>query len=223
VSERYPEFWVLAASAAAWVVLAARAGVQHTWVHSGPGANWRHWMLMVTAMMLPLQIQGVRLTAERSLWVRRHRAILGYLLGYLSVWALAGVPLALAFTRLGISHRIGWMQGTAMGFVLAAAWLVSPWKETVARMCHRTVPLSPAGWRADRDCLGYGWAAGSACALNCWPLMLVCWLSGHSFIAMVLGFGLACVDRHGAPNYRLHATAAAMLGLAFAVLSQLRS
>src|ERR1051325_578350 len=88
VSERFPEFWVLAASAAAWVVLAARAGehVHHAGVHSDAGANWRHWRSMVTAMMLPLQIQGVRLTGERSLWLRRHRAILGYLLGYLSVW-----------------------------------------------------------------------------------------------------------------------------------------
>ncbi|MEO8131195.1 MAG: DUF2182 domain-containing protein, partial [Bryobacteraceae bacterium] len=189
VSERFPEFWVLAASAAAWVVLAARADlhVHPSGVHSDASANWRHWMLMVTAMMLPLQIQGVRLTAERSLWLRRHRAILGYLLGYLSVWALAGVPLTWAFTSLGISHRVGWMQGMAVGFVLAAAWLVSPWKEMVARMCHRTVPLSPVGWRADWDCLGYGWVAGCACALNCWPMMLVCWLSGHSFIAMVLG------------------------------------
>jgi hypothetical protein len=224
-SERFPEFWMLAASAGAWVVLAARAGVHlhHPAVHSDAGANWRHWMLMVAAMMLPFQIQGVRLTAERSLWLRRHRAILGYLLGYLSVWGLAGIPLACVFTALGISHRIGWREGTAIGFLLAAAWLVSPWKAITSRMCHRTVPLSPAGWRADRDCLGYGWIAGCGCALNCWPLMLVCWLSGHSFIAMVLGFGLGWVDRHGAPNYRLHATAAAMLGLAFGVLSQLRS
>lgn len=224
VSERFPEFWMLAASAGAWVVLAAHAGVHldHARVHSAAGANWGHWMLMVTAMMLPLQIQGVRLTAERSLWLRRHRAILGYLLGYLSVWALAGVPLAWAFTALRISHRIGWMAGAAFGFVVAAAWLVSPWKRMAARMCHRTVPLSPAGWRADGDCLRYGWIAGWGCALNCWPLMLVCWLSAHSFIAMVLGSLLGWVDRHGAPNYRLLATSVAMLGLSFGVLSQLR-
>lgn len=225
VTGRFPEFWMLAASAGAWVVLAARAGMHlhHLAMHSDAGANWRHWMLMVAAMMLPLQIQAVRLTAERSLWRRRHRAILGYLLGYLSVWGLAGIPLAWAFTTLGISHRIGWRQGTAIGLVLAAAWLVSPWKAITSRMCHRTLPLSPASWRADWDCLAYGWIAGCACALNCWPLMLVCWLSGHSFIAMVLGFGLGWVDRYEAPNYRLHATAAAMLGLAFGVLSQLRS
>src|SRR5579863_3166971 len=136
LSERFPEFRVLAASATAWVVLAARAGGHyHHAVHSGAGANWRHWMLMVTAMMLPLQIRGIRLTAERSLWLRRHRAILGYLLGYLGVWALAGVPLAWIFTALGISHRIDWMEGTAIGFVLVAAWLVSPWKEMAVRMC----------------------------------------------------------------------------------------
>ena len=223
VSERFPEFWALSASAAAWVVLAVRAGVHvhHAGSHSEAPANWGHWMLMVMAMMLPLQTRGMRLTAERSLWPRRHRAILGYLLGYLGVWALAGLPLAWAFTGLGISHRIGWMEGTALGFVLAAAWLVSPWKRIAARLCHRTVPLSPTGWQADRDCVRYGWVAGYGCALNCWPLMLVCWLSGHSLLAMLLGFGLGWIDRHGVPNYRLHATAAAVMGLAFGILSQL--
>src|SRR5690349_19066680 len=92
---RFPEYWMLALSAAAWVAVAARAGVH---VHR-PGAawNWWHWMLMVAAMMLPLKIDGVRRIAERSLWPRRHRAIAGYLAGYLGVWALAGVPLSWAF------------------------------------------------------------------------------------------------------------------------------
>jgi hypothetical protein len=70
--------------------LAARTGVH---VHQ-PGAvsNWWQWMLMVAAMILPLQIDGVRRIAEYSLWSRRHRAIAGYLVGYLIVWAAAGVP-----------------------------------------------------------------------------------------------------------------------------------
>jgi hypothetical protein len=209
--ERFPEIWMLAVSAAAWLVLVARAGVPSH--HAGPAANWRHWMIMVVAMMLPLQIDGVRLTSERSLRLRRQRAILGYLLGYLGVWALAGALLAWGFASWGISHRIEWTQGTAIGFLLASAWLVSPWKAAAARMCHRTMPLAPVGWRADRDCLWSGCLSGCSCALNCWPLMLVCWLSAHSLIAMILAFGLGCVDRHGAPKYRLHATAAAAFGV----------
>jgi hypothetical protein len=220
LSGRFPEFWMLAVSAVAWLAVAAQAG-RH--IHyDGVAANWWHWMLMVTAMMLPLQIQGVRLTAERSLWTRRHRAILGFLLGYLSVWALAGAPLSWAATVLAIPSRVGWMEGAAIGFLVETAWLISPWKRIAALMCHRTLPLSPAGWRADRDCLGYGWIAGCGCALNCWPLMLVCVLSGHSFIAMILGFGLAWADRHATLDYRLDAMIAAVLGAAFGLFSRVR-
>jgi hypothetical protein len=208
---------MLGVSAVAWLVLAARTRAH---IHqASAAANWWHWMLMVTAMMLPLQIRGVRLTAEHSLWQRRHRATLGYLLGYLSVWALAGVPLAWAFIVLGIPHRIGWLEGAAIGFLIETAWLASPWKLIAARMCHRTLPLSPTGWQADRDCLGYGWISGCGCALNCWPLMLVCWLSGHSFIAMIFGFGLGWADRHTTADYRRHAMAAAVLGLAFGMFA----
>jgi len=223
VSERHPELWTVAASAGAWVILAARARghvhYEHLYAHAVQ--NWQHWMIMVAAMMLPLQIRGIRLTAERSLWSRRHRAVLGYLLGYLFVWGFSGVPLAWGFSTLGISHRISWMDGAAVGFLVLAAWLVSPWKKLAARMCDRSVPLSPTGWRADRDCLTYGCVAGYTCALNCWPLMLVCWLSAHSFITMIVGFGLGWIDRHLAPNYWLHAIAAAMLGLGFSLLPRL--
>jgi hypothetical protein len=216
---RFPDLWMLALSAAAWIALAARAGGH---VHQMRAAvNWRHWMLMVAAMMLPLQIAAVRLTAERSLWSRRHRAIVLYLVGYLSVWALAGLPLAWTFTALAIPHRIDWMMGAAIGFFVAAAWIVSPWKPLAARMCHRTLPLSPTGWRADRDCLGYGWIAGCGCAFNCWPLMLVCWLSSHSFVAMIFGFALGWMDRHSTPNYRLDAFLFAGVGLGFGVFSQI--
>jgi hypothetical protein len=217
---RLPEYWMLALSAAAWVTLAARSAVH---VHQ-PGAvsNWWHWMLMVAAMMLPLKIDGVRRIAEYSLWSRRHRAIAGYLVGYLSVWAAVGVPLAWAFSGFEIFHRIDWRVGAAIGYFVAAAWLVSPWKAVAERMCHRTMPLSPTGWRADRDCIGYGWIAGCGCALNCWPLMLVCWLSAHSIIAMIFGFVLGWADRHHTENYKLNAVATAALGIAFGVLSQVR-
>src|SRR5689334_20092293 len=111
LSERFPEFWMLAVSAAAWFALLAQTG---THLHySSISANWLHWMLMVVAMMLPLQIQGIRLTAERSLWSRRHRSILGFLLGYLAVWAVPGAVLSWTIVSISISHRTGWMLGVA--------------------------------------------------------------------------------------------------------------
>jgi hypothetical protein len=220
VNGRFPEFWMLAVSAFAWVALAARStGHIH---YAGVAENWWHWMLMVPAMMLPLQIQGVRWTAERNLWPRRHRAILGFLIGYLGLWALVGAVFSWAATVFAIPHRIGWMEGAAIGLLIETAWLLSPWKRLAAHMCHRTLPLSPDGWRADWDCLAFGWTIGYGCALNCWPLMLVCWLSGHSLIAIVLAFAVACVDRYATADYRLYATATAVMGSALGVFSWVR-
>jgi len=216
---RCPEYWILALSAAAWIMMAARAGVH---VHQpGAAANWWHWLLMVAAMMLPLKIDGVRWTAERSLWSRRNRSIAGYLAGYVGVWALAGIPLAWASARFELPHRLDWMLGATIGLLVAAAWLLTPWKATAARMCHRTLPLSPLGWKADRDCVSYGWISGCGCAGNCWPLMLVCWLSGHSLLIMSIGFGFGWADRHFAPNYKGHALLLLALASVFGICSQI--
>jgi hypothetical protein len=208
-----PEIPMLALSAAAWLALAARAG---THIHTA-GGHWWHWMLMVAAMMLPLQIDKVRRTAERSFWSRRHRASTAYLLGYLSVWAAIGVPLAWAFTRWRLSDRIEWPFGAAIGLLATAAWLLTPWKRVAARMCHRTTRLSADGWRADRDCVWFGWMSGGSCALNCWPLMLVCWLSGHSIVAMPVSFALGWTDRHFPPDDMRNAAVVTVLAFSFAI------
>ena len=210
-----PEIPMLALSAAAWIVLASRA---RTHTHAaGATGHWWDWMLMVAAMMLPLQIDKIRRTAERSLWSRRHRASTAYLLGYLSMWAVIGVPLAWAFTRWHISDGIHWPIGAAIGFLATAAWLLTPWKRVAARMCHRTTPLSADGWKADRDCVWFGWMSGCWCALNCWPLMLVCWLSGHSIVAMPVSFALGWTDRHFPPNYGRNAAVVIVLAFFFAI------
>jgi hypothetical protein len=217
---RFPEYWMLALSAVAWVSLVT---LQRGHVHRlGMLADWSHWMLMVMAMMIPMRIDAVRLIAERSLWSRRQRSITGYLIGYVSVWAVAGVPLAWAKAAFELPNKIDWMVGAAIGFFVAAAWLVSPWKAVAVRMCHRARSLSPLGWRADRDCVGYGWISGCGCAFNCWPLMLGCWLSRHSPVIMFLGFGFGWADRHFTPSHKTHALLLAALASIFAACSQLR-
>lgn len=211
---------MLSLSAAAWLLLAASQG-NHLH-HQGALAQCRHWLLMVVAMMLPLQIDGVRQTAERSLWSRRNRSIAGYLAGYVSIWLFAALPFAWAGAEVGFIHSLNWTAGAALGFLIAATWMVSPWKAIAARMCHRTSRLSPIGWKADRDCVGYGWLKGCGCILNCWPLMLGCWLSGHSLVVMVLAFGVGWADRHFAPNYRAHALLLVAVASMFGVYSWAR-
>ena len=196
---------MLALSGSAWVLLAAQqARHMH---HPSAASDLSHWGLMVAAMMLPLQVRPVRLTAERSLWTRRDRSIAGYVAGYSGAWVLGGLPLVWVDSAFPIGHRIDWTTGAAMALLVTGAWLVSPWKAAAARLCHQSSRLSPLGWRADADCIRYGFVSGCRCAYNCWPLMLGCWLCGHNLVFMLSAFAFGWVDRHFAPNYQAQAKA----------------
>jgi predicted metal-binding membrane protein len=208
---------MLGLSICAWIALAAS---EREHAHSlTPGEDFWRWMLMVLAMMLPLQVHGVRLTAERSLWSRRHRAIFGFVVGYLGIWILLGLIISNLVGVPAGGDSFNWAKGAAIGFLFEAAWLLSPCKALAMHICNKTLPLSPDGWRADRDCVRYGWVVGCGCMLDCWPLMLGCVLSGHSVVVMMFGFGLAWVDRHAMPNQRVYAFVAAALSAGFGALS----
>jgi Predicted metal-binding integral membrane protein (DUF2182) len=157
---------------------------RHATSHSLPfTAELWMWMAMVAAMMLPLVLDGVRQAAENSLWNRRHRAMAGFLLGYLAMWFLVGL-LPVAFRQFPWAHN----QWLAAGLFLAAGlWLQTPWHRRALITCHRTFPLSPSGWRADWDCLRYGTTVGGACVRSCWLFMVACLTAGHAPAAMVAG------------------------------------
>lgn len=144
---------------------------------------------MVIAMMIPTLIAPARFAAFRSLWPRRHRAILGLLVGYIAVWTLAGLLWqgALAIT--------GWSPGpvaSAIAFAAAAAWQITAAKRRSLRACHRSRPLRPTGWGADLDCLRYGLAHGMQCVASCWLLMIAAMLPMRSLPAMI-GVTFICV------------------------------
>ena len=191
---------MLALSASAWILLATQP--VHVHHPSVTGDLW-HWTIMVAAMMLPLQIGPVRLTAERSLWPRRERSIASFLAGYAGIWILTGVPLAWADAQFHIQHRLDWRIGAAIAILAYSAWFASAWKAAAARRCHRAPRLAPVGWQADLDCTRYGCTSAGWCVLNCWPLMIGCWLTGHNLLFMAVAFGIGWIDRHLAPVERL--------------------
>jgi|SRR5579859_785036 len=188
----WPEWWSLALSAVAWLVLVGHALLDPTGHHPpGRAEIIGIWLLMVLAMMVPLQRFSIRLTATRSLWRRRERAIAGFLVGYLSPWLIVGASVA----ALDVSAtRNPWLGG--LGFAIAAVWQLTPAKATALRACHRSVPLAPHGWRADRDCFRFGWLTGKGCLVSCWALMLACVLAGHSLAAMACVSVIAFAERY---------------------------
>ena len=70
--------------------------------------------------------------------------------------------------------------------------------------CHRSIPLAPRGWRADRDCIRFGALIGTRCLVSCWALMLVCFASGHALAATAIVTGVGVGERFmGKPDRRV--------------------
>jgi predicted metal-binding membrane protein len=151
-------------------------------------------IIMVVAMMLPLILLEVRHTAFRSLWCRRHRAIAGFLCGYLTVWLLASLP-ALVPEAVGIRGVVPLLAGLA----IAVVWQATPFKRRALLACRRTMPLAPSGWRADLACFRYGLFQGRSCLLNCWALMLLPLLATHD-IAIMAGVTVFLAAERYAPR-----------------------
>jgi predicted metal-binding membrane protein len=166
--------------------------------HHGGGvaASLGQWLVMTVAMMLPMVVQPMRTTAERSLWRRRHRAIGGFLFGYLGCWMITGLLASLL--------PAGYRYAGAMAFVVAAAWQLTRQKRIALAGCHWTAPLAPAGWTADLDCIRYGARIGVRCVGSCWALMLACALTGHVAAGCVGMTAIGLVERYARhPHQRL--------------------
>jgi predicted metal-binding membrane protein len=190
----HPEWWSRAVCGIAWVVM-----LVHGWRNAAHNSShWMtfaqelaFWMLMVAAMMLPLVIRNVWVTAAGSLWIRRHRAIAGFLAGYFVPWLALGL-VASTLREAAWSHTA---YAAAIGFGTAAIWQRTPMHKRALSNCHLTVPLAPVGWRADLDCLRFGGTIGAACVASCWPLMLACAFTGHGLIAMTGGTAVSALER----------------------------
>lgn len=175
---------------------------------------------MVVAMMPPLVLGAIRATSRGSLWCRRNRAIGVFLVGYLSPWLILGLVVAAMTAELGLGDRSGLPALAAVGFGVAAAWQITSVKRRALWSCHRTAPLAPDGWRANRDCIHYGWDIGKRCLVSCWALMLACALAGHSLPAMVCAGGLAAAERYTArPRLLVIAGGLAVVAFVYAMLA----
>jgi predicted metal-binding membrane protein len=160
--------------------IAAGARVATGWtlplaLWAGPLWLFMSWLLMSFAMMVPATLPAVRHVAFNSIEARRARAIAIYVGAYLAVWCAFGL---MAFALIGASRAmtgIGVGDRVLIAIVLAIAtgWQLTRIKRRAISACKRTVPLPPAGLRADRACARFGVLQAWRCILACWPLMLL--------------------------------------------------
>lgn len=200
----HPELWVYAVAVVSFLVLVLvslgvvgaepamhHAGMDHAGMSMSANSEtfgaawagaWGHWVLMVLAMMLPVAAPHVRLVAMRSLWSRRHRAVVVFLLGYVAVWLVVGAVLLAVLVALGMEHLDGaWLVGILL---VAAAWQVSRPRRRVLRRCRAIRLGAAAGIAADLNCARAGLGSGLRCMVTCWPAMLAMAVS-HSLLLMV--------------------------------------
>lgn len=203
----HPEWWSLALSSGAWLALlvhGAAAGTDTLCLvgpnHAGAiSSAWRSGMLgamllgctlMVVAMVPVLAVPVVRHVSVRTFPGRRARAVALFLSGSLGVWLLAGVTTVMGLTWLALPR---WAAAAALA--VAALWQLAPAKRWALLRCHRTVPLAPSGWRADRHCFFFGVSNGLGCIASCWAMMLAAMIAGHDPIMAVCIQGVALAER----------------------------
>ncbi len=199
----HPEWWVYAVAGTAFrvlvlVSLGALGDAGHTMDHSDAGMegmsmpsgsetfgaawteDWGHWVLMVLGMMLPVAAPHVRFVAMRSIWSRRHRAGVVFLLGYVLVWLVAGAVLLMMLVALGMEHvDASWLVGILL---VAALWQVSGPRKRVLRRCGVLRLGAAAGIAADLNCARAGLRSGLRCMVTCWPAMLAMAVSHNLFL-----------------------------------------
>lgn len=233
ITRRHPEWWAIGVAMSAWLMLITMSvqaigatGVERHLHHSSElrsiVAATLHWQLMVVAMMIPLTVPSLRVSAFRSLWPRRHRAIATFLTGYLAIWLLVGLSLACLLAWEPQLTDVWKKEATAAAFLLVAAWQWTPMKRRALVKCHATVPLAPRGWRADRDAIRFGWMAGRSCCVSCGVSMVACTLTGHHPVALVACVWMAFQERYSwRPNTRRLGMIAAALAILFGPFSPL--
>lgn len=215
---RRPETWLYAISVGAGlsiVLPVATPGVAAAQVHHHRGAppaaaghaiarsdlgpwlvEWRHWILMVGTMMVPVVAPYARRVALRSLWRRRQLAMTWFLLGYLSVWI--GIGAAVSAVLVSLDHAHAW-PSVPIALLGAAAWQVSRPRRRTMRRCGALPAGAISGWRADRDCASTGVRIGLRCAFVCGPVMLAMAVS-QSLILMTCLLALLLSERARGPN-----------------------
>lgn len=219
---------LLGSAAFAWLVSAQQAASiagMGRMATLGAGLFLVTWVVMMVAMMFPTVVPMV-LTHAGIVRSRGEGMVptVALVVGYLMVWAVAGlVPLGV-FQVLGSSIATpvnGWLPrlGGAV-VVLAGAYQLTPLKHACLRACR-----SPRGIIGRRDLGGGGAAAARAgisygvnCVGSCWPLMAVLAVVGLMNLVFMAVFSIVFflekTWRHGVMLSRLVGAACVILGMA---------
>jgi len=188
---------LLIAAAGAWaatVVLArGMAGMAGT-MGLGLAVFVPVWTLMMAAMMLP------SVTPTASLYAKTVRSnktarIAGLVIGYLAVWAAAGLP------AFGLAWLAGWMTGKDPGaahilavgiFAACGVYQLSRLKDRCLAHCRSPIALllHYGSYRGRLRDLRAGAHHGAYCLGCCWGLMVILIAVGVMNVGAMIGLAV---------------------------------
>jgi len=157
------------------------------------------WSLMVVAMMTPLvahNLYSVRISVEPRL---RLGATAAFLLGYWSIWCVAGIglfPMAnLARATMG---EFTALAATTLGAIVYSA---SPVAQLGRNLCHQAARIRPFGLSALSTSARFGGITAMRCALVCWPWMIAPMTTPtYHILSMILVTAYLFADRIAPPS-----------------------
>ena len=133
------------------------------------GAAMGMWLLMSAAMALPGELPAVQYVATNTFRRSRSSAVTVFVVVYLLVWLVCGLPAAIVMATL---HGLPADTLFATALAAAAAYELTPLKQRALNRCHRGAPLPPTGLRRVAAVARFGWLNASGCVVSCWPAML---------------------------------------------------
>jgi predicted metal-binding membrane protein len=187
---------------------------------AGAAAYVAAWGIMMAAMMLPSALPMIALYAATQRGadgpVARAGSVALFVLMYLALWALSGLPVylgSLALMAIGSGTLPYAVAGT---LVLAGLFQLSPLKQVCLRHCKSPLGFLLGHWRAGwRGALAMGGAHGLYCLGCCWALMVVLVAAGAMGLPWVLLIACAVAAEKLLPRGEWIARAA---GLALVLL-----
>ena len=186
--------FLLIAAAGAWAATVAlargMAGMTGT-MGLGLVAFVPVWTLMMAAMMLP-SVTPVATLYARTVQGNRSARIAGLVLGYLGVWAAAGLP------AFGLAWLAGWLTGRHPGaahvaavavFAACGAYQLTGLKDRCLAHCRSPLALllHYGSYRGRLRDLRTGVHHGGFCLGCCWALMVILIAVGVMNVAAMIG------------------------------------
>ncbi|KIH83152.1 DUF2182 domain-containing protein [Pseudomonas batumici] len=161
-------------------------GIEQVLLFNPPQVLLGGWTLMLLAMMPLLLAHPLEHLWRVSLSRRRWQALGLFVLGFGSVWTLAGV--GLLTVAVGVRVLLGIEPLTALvgGLLICLLWQASPAKQRSLNRCHHQPRISAFGFAFLRDCLKYGVVSAVWCVGSCWAVMLLPMLAEQGHLLLML-------------------------------------